>query len=130
VLGGGCTTFARTFRVLKITLDDLEGGKRAERTPIGVLAIRLVRIVRQRRDLCREELGGHDAVARESQRGEGRGVEPVQGRVLQRAIVEVESINVEEGFHGNLPPVKNAGAAPEGAAPRPAAEANRRDVRD
>ena len=74
--------------------------------------------------------------------GEGRGrefnrVEPSQRSSLYGAVIEIEPTNIEEDFHGRdsilrkgegTLPRQNAGAAPEGTAPRPAVETNGRDV--
>jgi len=86
--------------------------------------------VRQRRHLGREELGHHDPIAGECCGGQCHRVQPTQRRILDGAVIEIESINVEDGSQVNRLPGKNAGAAPEGAAPRPVAEASRRDVGD
>ena len=74
--------------------------------------------------------------------GEGTGrkfnwVEPSQRSSFHGTVVKIKPIDIEEGFHGRdfllrkgegKLPRKNAGAAPEGTAPRPAVETNGRDV--
>jgi hypothetical protein len=43
-------------------------------------------------------------------------------------IVQIGAIHIQKRFHASLLPLINAGATPKGVAPRPAAEANRRDL--
>lgn len=113
----------------EIALDDGDGGQSGQGPPVGLLPGGLVRIVGQSGNLGGKELGGGDVVFREGACGEGDRVEPAEGGVLQRAVVEVEDIHVENRLHARVPsPIKNARAALERTALRPAAEANRRDV--
>ena len=112
----------------EIALNDFKGGQCVKRAPVKVLTIRLMGIVWQRGDFRGEKLGGHDAVAWKGGCGECNRIEPTKRSVLQRAVVEIEAVDVEDGLQADLLFLKNAGAAPERAAPRPAAEASRRDV--
>lgn len=113
----------------KISLDDFEFWQSSQRAPVGLLAFGLVRITRQGSDFCGEEFGGDNLVPGKHGRGESQWIQPTEWRVLQRAVIEVEPVDVENGLHRNLLPEKNAGASPERDAPRPAAEACRRDVK-
>jgi hypothetical protein len=108
--------------------DDFEVWKRVEGAPIEELPRGLMGVAGKFGHLRGEELCLENGVA-----GEGTGrkfnwVEPSQRSSLHGTVVKIEPIDIEEGFQPDLLPLKNAGAAPERAAPRPAAETDRRDV--
>ena len=117
--------------------DNFEVGNRAEGPPVEELPCGLPGIAGKLGDLCGEELRAGNGVSRKGAGRELEGIQPSQRRSFQRAVEEVEAIDIEKCLHEMgtgigadtraLPP-ENAGAVPEGTAPRPAVETNGRDV--
>jgi hypothetical protein len=63
---------------------------------------------------------------------ESNRIQPTQWRAFDRAVKEIETVNIKDGFHAETSfssnPTKNARAASKETAPRSAVETNRRDV--
>ena len=87
------------FPGAKVSLDDREVGQGAESAPVDLLPGGLVRVARKGRDFSREVLRRDDGVLRECRGGQRDGVQPVVRGVLDGAVVEVEAVDVEDGFH-------------------------------
>jgi len=117
--------------------DDFEVWKRVKGAPIEKLPRGLMGVAGKFGHLRSEELCLENGVAGEGTGREFNWVEPSQRSSLHGTVIKIEPIDIEEGFHGRnfrlrkgeeKLPRKNAGAAPEGTAPRPAVETNGRDM--
>ena len=117
--------------------DDFEVWKRVEGAPIEKLPRGLMGVTGKFGHLRGEELCLENGVAGEGTGREFNWVEPSQRSSLHGTVIKIEPIDIDEGFHGRdfrlrkgeeKLSQKNAGAAPEGTAPRPAVETNGRDL--
>ena len=86
------------FACAKITLDNLEIGECAQRPPEHELPDGLARVFRQRMYFGREEFGGDDLVARKRVLDESNRIQPTQWRAFDRAVKEIETVNIKDGF--------------------------------
>ena len=90
----GSPDFARA----EITLDNLKIRECAQSPPEHELPDGLAGIVGQRGDFGREKLRGDDLVARKHLLNERDRIQPTQRGGFERAVKEIETVNIKDGF--------------------------------
>ena len=101
---------------------NLDFGQGAEGAQVGVLARGFVGVHGVGLDECGEIADSQNLMTREEGLGDCARVNPADAESARGSVIEIESIDGEDGFHK-----KKQGPRLEATAPRPFAEATRRD---
>ena len=86
-----------------MTLDDFQVGQRTQGAEVEQLAIGLVGIIWTGRDQCSEILDLNDLVLGQEKLAKCQNIQPLIGRALDRAIIQVETVYINDRFH--FPPL-------------------------
>ncbi|HYY79882.1 MAG TPA: hypothetical protein VFD04_11970 [Actinomycetes bacterium] len=77
--------------------DDRDG---SQRTQIGLLALRLLRVVWPAGHQRREVANRHDLIVGQKAMGQGIDVQPLVRSALEGSVVKIETVDVDDGGHG------------------------------